>query len=128
MPFDTPELTTMAIVFPYRSVIGFQKANLKAALSEGTCDDWRLQNYDQDATYAPDVERECELLLVLQDYHILDSEVEPEFEETTEAAKEIFNVPIAVVSLVDFGRQWFKSIHGLEAKEIHDVFRSVLMS
>jgi len=36
--------------------------------------------------------------MVLKTYNILDSAVEPEFEDTTRCAKEIFGVPIAVVS------------------------------
>ena len=55
--------------------------------------------------------------MVLQSYNILETEQEPEFEELTREAKEVFGVPIAVVSIVDMGRQWFKSVQGLDAEE-----------
>lgn len=48
---------------------------------------------------------------------ILDSEPEAKFDRVTRVAAEHFRVPIALVSLVDQNRQWFKSKHGLEANE-----------
>jgi len=44
---------------------------------------------------------------------ILDSDPEAMFDSLTRMASEIFDVPIALVSLVDTGRQWFKSSIGL---------------
>lgn len=48
---------------------------------------------------------------------ILDSVPEECFDRLTSLAANIFDVPIALVSLVDKDRQWFKSRHGLEAEE-----------
>jgi len=49
----------------------------------------------------------------LKSYQILDSSVEGDFERITSLASRVFSVPIALISLVDVGRQWFKSNHGL---------------
>ncbi len=48
---------------------------------------------------------------------VLDTAAELRFDRITEAARRHFNVPIALVSLVDRDRQWFKSHAGLEATE-----------
>ncbi len=48
---------------------------------------------------------------------ILDTSPEERFDRLTRLAKRLFGVPIAVVSLVDTDRQWFKSCTGLEARE-----------
>src|ERR1700761_2776104 len=49
--------------------------------------------------------------------HILDTSPEERFDRLTRLARRIFSVPIAVVSLVDANRQWFKSCIGLETSE-----------
>jgi diguanylate cyclase (GGDEF)-like protein len=48
---------------------------------------------------------------------ILDSPAEERFDRLTRIARRLFNVPIALVSLVDAHRQWFKSSVGLSASE-----------
>lgn len=53
----------------------------------------------------------------LYELKILDTPKESRFDEITKEAAEAFEVPIAVVSLVDKERQWFKSIHGLDAEQ-----------
>ncbi len=53
----------------------------------------------------------------LESYNILDSLPEKEFDDITALASEICQTEISAVSLIDKDRQWFKSIHGLEAKE-----------
>lgn len=48
---------------------------------------------------------------------ILDTPAEERFDRITRLTKKLFRVPIALVSLVDSDRQWFKSAQGLEASE-----------
>lgn len=53
----------------------------------------------------------------LQDLKLLDTAPEERFDRLTRLAKRLFNVPIALVTLVDKDRQWFKSRVGLDATE-----------
>jgi signal transduction histidine kinase len=53
----------------------------------------------------------------LRDYRILDSAPEETFDNITQLATELLGMPIALVSLVDDRRQWFKSRVGLEPSE-----------
>lgn len=53
----------------------------------------------------------------LHDLKILDTPPEERFDRITKIAQIIFDVPIALVSLVDTNRQWFKSCAGLSARE-----------
>jgi phosphoribosyl 1,2-cyclic phosphodiesterase len=62
---------------------------------------------------------EPERLAALWNLGILDTEPEDRFDRFTEVACETFDVPIALVSLVDAERQWFKSRHGLDTVETH---------
>jgi diguanylate cyclase (GGDEF)-like protein len=54
----------------------------------------------------------------LRSLNILDTSPEERFDRLTRLAKRLFGVPIALVSLVDSNRQWFKSCQGLEASEM----------
>lgn len=56
-------------------------------------------------------------LETLWSLHVLDTPPEERFDRLTRLARRIFNVPIALVSLVDQKRQWFKSCMGLDATE-----------
>ncbi|MEZ4267012.1 MAG: sensor domain-containing diguanylate cyclase [Myxococcota bacterium] len=48
---------------------------------------------------------------------LLDTAPEERFDRYTRLARRLFDVPIALVSLVDASRQWFKSRDGLDATE-----------
>jgi len=56
-------------------------------------------------------------LASLRALRILDTEPEERFDRITRLASALFDAPIALVSLVDENRQWFKSCYGLNVKE-----------
>lgn len=56
-------------------------------------------------------------LQALRSLGVLDTPPEERFDRLTRMAKRLFGVPIALVSLVDENRQWFKSCFGLDASE-----------
>jgi signal transduction histidine kinase len=62
-------------------------------------------------------ENEDERLEALKSYEILDTLPESAFDELVHLASEICNVPIALMSLIDRERQWFKSAVGLGETE-----------
>jgi GAF domain-containing protein len=61
---------------------------------------------------------EYERIQALQKYEILDSPPDGSFNKMAELAAQIFNVPIAIISLVDSDRIWFKSHYGLDIAQI----------
>ena len=69
--------------------------------------------------YGLDPNEEEKRLKELRSYDILDSLTEKDYEDITTLASIICEVPIALISLVDKDRQWFKSHHGLNADETH---------
>lgn len=62
-------------------------------------------------------ENEAQRIENLHSLNILDTAAEERFDRLTRLATQVFNVPIALVSLVDKNRQWFKSCIGLDATE-----------
>lgn len=60
---------------------------------------------------------EAQRLDDLQALKILDTEAEERFDRYTQLAADLFQVPIALVSLVDEERQWFKSAVGTDIRE-----------
>ena len=60
---------------------------------------------------------EAKRLATLQALTILDTPPEERFNRIIRTAVRLFNVPIALISLVDENRQWFKACYGLEVSE-----------
>lgn len=53
----------------------------------------------------------------LHDLDVLDTAPEERFDRHTDHIAAILDVPVALVSLVDTDRQWFKSRHGIEVEQ-----------
>src|SRR3954463_15585589 len=60
---------------------------------------------------------ETKRLKVLWQYDVLDTVPEEVFDDLTELAARICEAPIALITLVDKTRQWFKSKVGIDIKE-----------
>lgn len=56
-------------------------------------------------------------LEALRNLKLLDTKPEFRFDRITKLARKFLNVPVAVISLVDEDRQWFKSVDGLDVSE-----------
>jgi signal transduction histidine kinase len=66
----------------------------------------------------PLIENEEDRLAALDSYNVLDTAEEIDLDELTTLASAVCQTPIALISLVDDKRQWFKSRVGLAAKEL----------
>lgn len=100
-PPDRPSLGDW-LRWPFSVV--YVRTKLHASLLRRAC---RWQN----APLPPD---EGERLKALHDLGILDSPAEARFDRYTKQASALLDMPVALVSLVDADRQWFKSAHGLD--------------
>src|SRR5918997_1341778 len=56
-------------------------------------------------------------LAALRRYAILDTPCEPDFDDIVRLAAQACEAPVAVISLVDDRRQWFKAEIGLDVRE-----------
>jgi PAS domain S-box-containing protein len=61
---------------------------------------------------------ERERLEALRQYRILDTTPDAAFDRIAKVAADFLRVPIAIVSLVDHDRIWFKAHHGIEAQQV----------
>ena len=62
-------------------------------------------------------DNEVHRLAILRDYNVLDSSPERVFDDLVLLAAQICQTPIALITLVDEDRQWFKSKVGVSATE-----------
>lgn len=93
------------IVWP--STVAHVRTKLRAALLRQACR-W---------TVAPLPADEASRLESLRALGVLDTAPEARFDRFTHEACEVLGVPVALVSLVDEDRQWFKSKAGIDATE-----------
>ena len=68
---------------------------------------------DQECAGAAERDRRA----ALDRYQILDTPREPAFDRIARIASVLLDVPIALISLIDADRQWFKSRYGLDVEE-----------
>ena len=62
--------------------------------------------------------KDAERLRVLREYDILDTPPDGTFDQFTSLAAKLLDVPVALVSLVDTDRIWFKSRYGMDVTQI----------
>jgi PAS domain S-box-containing protein len=60
---------------------------------------------------------EAQRLAALRSYQVMDTPPEPVFDQITQLAAHLFRAPMALVSLVDESRQWFKAKVGVDVCE-----------
>lgn len=63
-------------------------------------------------------DNEIQRLIALKQYSILDTPTDEKFDDLTKLASHICDTPIALITLVDEARQWFKSNIGLDVSEM----------
>lgn len=61
---------------------------------------------------------EAERQRALRRYQVLDTSPEESFDRITRLAAQLFDVPVALVTLVDEDRQWHKSCFGVDRREV----------
>jgi phosphoribosyl 1,2-cyclic phosphodiesterase/GAF domain-containing protein len=101
----SPAGITEWLIKPFTSA--YARTKIRAWVLRTTCR-WIRANIPADE------ERRVASLHALR---ILDTEPDERFDRITRLASALFNMPIAVVSLVEQDRQWFKSCYGVNEKE-----------
>jgi CheY-like chemotaxis protein len=76
--------------------------------------DWTVTNYDVEVTEPQTIAKEVSRLRALQSYQIVGAEREEAFDRLCNLGARVFDVPLTFVVLIDLGRQWWASQHGLD--------------
>lgn len=72
---------------------------------------------DTNLVSPPPPDAEAQRLAALRRYRVLDTEPEESFDRIVHLACDLFDMPMALVSLIDDKRQWFKARAGIEIQE-----------
>jgi diguanylate cyclase (GGDEF)-like protein len=98
------------------------KTDLTCRLSKALQNDSPEPSHDREkqggAVSYPLPPKEEERIARLLGYEILDTEDDPRLDRLTQLAAFLCDVPVAMISLVDRTRQWFKSVYGLPFQEM----------
>ena len=85
-----------------------------AATTEGT---HLSDGVADDAAGRDAAAREDRRLETLREYRLMDTRREPAFDRVTRLVADLFDAPVALISLVGEGREWIKSAHGHDMVE-----------
>ena len=96
-----------------------RSGELQAELGAGY--DWVVPKFDEETCHPQSVHDEMQRLQVLKSYLIMDAKREEAFDRITQLTSRIFDVPVAMVTLVDLGRQFYLSTHGFEKYGLADL-------
>lgn len=109
--YGTAAALRTALATPAQLSSSFQGIRLAPCVLDGPecARDWDSNVLDPATSRPRRLEEEVQRLLELYAYSLLDTKPEAKFERFTALASRIFDVPICLVSLVDVGRQYFKS-------------------
>ncbi|MEJ7805673.1 MAG: histidine kinase dimerization/phosphoacceptor domain -containing protein [Telluria sp.] len=66
----------------------------------------------------PHQDIEAQRMIAVQRYDVLDTPADGSFDHVTQVAARMMETPIAIISIVDTDRIWFKSHHGVEVNQI----------
>ncbi|WP_078553940.1 SpoIIE family protein phosphatase [Bacillus alkalicellulosilyticus] len=76
-----------------------------------------VENFSPSTLYSSKLE-EMSRLTELYQLYIVDTEQEEEFDHITTLIRDVFTVPVVLISLITEDRQWIKSCVGINIKEI----------
>jgi CheY-like chemotaxis protein len=83
--------------------------------------DWVLDEYDKDTSEPLNLATELRRLAVLKSYRIVDSARDVAYERLISLVSRIYKAPMAIVSVIDLGRQYFISSRGFG--DVHECLR-----
>ena len=102
---------------PVQKVV--RSGELQAELACGY--DWVLPTFDEETQNPQTVQDELQRLQVMKSYLVVDSKRDEAFDRITQLATRIFDVSVSMISLVDLGRQYYMSTHGLDKYGLQDL-------
>jgi CheY-like chemotaxis protein/GAF domain-containing protein len=74
--------------------------------------DWVVTGFDKANCEAPSIEKEMRRLAVLKSYRVIGSGRDEGYEQLISLTSRIFKAPMALVSVIDLGRQYFLASRG----------------